>query len=113
VPHVAPPLASREQSHRRATLVAIGALLLLSTSPVFGHHLPLRAEDVLAGMDHLGALCVTALHLLFTPVHRVFHVIIVAGVLYAVWDRTAAWRRARRCRRSSISSPRAGSTPTS
>ena len=88
-------LALREQSHRRTTLLAIVSLLLLGTSPVFGHHLPLNADAVLAGIDHVGALCVTALHLLLAPVHRAFHVIIVAGLLYAMWDRWQAWRLVR------------------
>ncbi|MEJ7810248.1 MAG: M56 family metallopeptidase [Gemmatimonadaceae bacterium] len=89
-------LALREQSHRRATLLAIGALLLLSTGPVFGHHLPFGTAALFAGVDHLGALCLTALHLLLAPVHRGFHVVIVAGLVYAVWNRFRAWRIVRR-----------------
>ena len=89
-------LATREQTHRRVTLVAIAGLLLLSTSPVFGHHVSGFGESALAGLDHLGALCLTALHLLLEPVHRIFHFVIVAGVLYATWDRVRAWQLARR-----------------
>lgn len=85
----------REQSHRRLTLVAIGGLPLLSMSPVFVHHLPFDAESLLRGVDHIGVLCVTALHLLLAPVHYAFHIVIVAGLLYAVWDRARAWRMAR------------------
>lgn len=88
-------LANRERAHQRATLVAIGGLLFLATSPVFAHHLSFGLDSYLAGLDHLGALCVTALHLLFAPVHRVFHVLLVAGVLYAAWDRYRGWRRLR------------------
>lgn len=33
------PLRARETAHRRGVLVAIGALLVFSVSPVFGHHL--------------------------------------------------------------------------
>ena len=90
--HLAGTLTLREQSHRRATLLAIGALLLLGTSPVFGHHLPLDAGRLLAGVDHLGALCLTALHLLLAPVHRGLHIAIVGGILYAAWNRYRAWR---------------------
>ena len=90
--HVTATLALREQSHRRGTLLAIGALLLLSTSPVFGHHLPLNIDALLAGIDHVGALCVTALHILLAPVHNVFHAIMIGGLLYAVGDRLRAWR---------------------
>lgn len=88
-------LAIRERAHRRATLVAIGGLLFLATSPVFAHHLSFGLDSYLAGLDHLGALCVTALHLLFAPVHRAFHVLLVAGILYAAWDRYRAWRKFR------------------
>jgi Zn-dependent protease with chaperone function len=93
---VAATLALREQSHRRFTLLAIGGLLLLSTSPVFGHHLPLAAHELLAGVDHVAGLCITALHLLLEPVHYLFHVVIVVGLLYALWDRVRAWRATRR-----------------
>lgn len=88
-------LLGRERSHRRMTLVAITGLLLLSTSPVFAHHFTLGLDSYLAGLDHLGALCITALHLLFAPVHRVFHLLLVGGVAYAIWDRYRAWRKLR------------------
>lgn len=88
-------LARHEQLHRRVTLLSIAALLLLGTSPVFAHHLPVAVDELLAGVDHVGTICVTALHLLFAPVHRGFHIVIVAGLAYAAWDRVRAWRRAR------------------
>lgn len=85
-------LAAREEAHRRLTLVAIGLLIVLSTSPVYVHHVFAFSDaTLLAGLDHVGALCVTALHLLFLPVHRVFHIVILAGGLYAAWDRLRAW----------------------
>lgn len=88
-------LLARERSHRRATLFAIGGLLLLGTSPVFAHHFSFGLDVYLSGLDHLGALCVTALHLMFAPVHRAFHVLLVAGLIYAGWDRYRAWRKLR------------------
>ncbi len=93
---VAATLALREQSHRRLTLLAIGGLLLLSTSPVFGHHLPVAVDGLLAGVDHIGRLCMTALHLLLAPVHHLYHILIVAGLVYALWDRVHAWQATRR-----------------
>lgn len=84
-------LTLREQSHRRATLVAIAALLLLSTTGVFGHHLPVDTERLLGGVDHIGALCLTAVHLLLAPVHRGIHIAIVIGLFYAAWNRYRAW----------------------
>lgn len=90
-------LTLREQSHRRATLLGIGALILLSTSPVVGHHLlPFETDQWLAGVDHFGALCLTALHLLFAPVHPAVHAALAGGLLYAGWDRYRAWRLVRR-----------------
>ena len=91
--YLAETLTLREQSHRRATLVGIGALLLLATSPVFGHHvLAYEHEQLLAGVDHIGTLCLTALHLLLAPVHRALHIAFVAGLAYAGWNRFQAWR---------------------
>ena len=87
--------SSREDSHRRATLLAICSLLILGTGPVYGHHVPgLGTGEILSGIDHIGALCVTALHMLLLPVHWFFHLLIVGGVLYALWDRQRAWRSA-------------------
>lgn len=88
--------AVREHVRHRVTLVAIGLLLILGTSPVYAHHLfSLGGAQLLAGIDHLGALCLTAVHLLLQPVHRIFHFVILAGVAYAVWDRLRAWRSLR------------------
>lgn len=89
-------IAFREQAHRRLTLIGIAGLLLLSTSPVFGHHLPIVAASVFSGVDHIGALCLVALHELLSPVHELFHIVILAGVAYAAWDRVRAWRGLRR-----------------
>ena len=86
-------LTRREQSHRRAAVLGIAVLLVLSTSPVFGHHLIGSASTVLDGRDHLWSICLVALHLLLAPVHGLFHVLLLGGVAYAVWDRARAWRR--------------------
>ncbi|MEW5919084.1 MAG: M56 family metallopeptidase, partial [Gemmatimonadota bacterium] len=91
-----PTLASREHARRRNTLVAIGLLIVLGTSPVYAHHVfSLGGASLLAGLDHLGVLCMTALHLLLLPLHRLMHLVIVAGITYAVWDRVRAWRALR------------------
>lgn len=86
-------LRLQEQAHRRATLLGICTLLLLGTSPVVAHHLlPFDTSDLLAGVDHLGALCLTALHLLFAPVHPAVHIALGCGIVYAAWDRYRALR---------------------
>ena len=87
-------VATREQARRRVLLVSIGALTVLSTSPVFGHHLARGADQAfLQGTDHVGELCLVALHVLLAPVHGVFHVLLLVGLAYAAWDRLRAWRR--------------------
>ena len=93
----APLVTPTAQSRRRATLVAISALLLLSTTPVFGHHLPMDTTALLAGVDHLGTLCLSALHILLAPVHWGFHLAILGGLGYASWNRYRAWTLVRRC----------------
>jgi hypothetical protein len=61
-------------------------------SPLFGHHLPLGFDETLLGRDHLWALCLIALHKVLGPVHTGFHVLFIAGLAYAGWDRFRAWR---------------------
>ena len=89
------PLVTREQRHRQWLLLSIGGLLVLSTAPVFGHHLTLPA-GWWPVMDHIGALCFSALELLLSPVHDGFHVVVVSGVLYAIFDRVRAARLQRK-----------------
>lgn len=88
-------LIKRERSRRRATRGAIATLLVLGTAPVIAHHVAGGEINLLAGLDHVGALCLTALHLLLAPVHSGFHVLLLAGAGYALWDRLRAWRRTR------------------
>lgn len=102
-------LITREQAHRRATLLGIGLLIFFVMSPLFGHHLLPGTEVLLAGKDHLAALCMVALHALLAPVHGFFHLLFVVGVLYALWDRFRAWRDARRVLATlEVSSPEPG-----
>lgn len=93
--HLAAALIRRERSRRRAVTGAIVALLVLGTGPVIAHHASRGGTDLLAGLDHVGALCLTALHLLLAPVHHGFHLLLLAGFGYALWDRCRALRRAR------------------
>jgi Zn-dependent protease with chaperone function len=86
----------REQARRRMLLWGIAALTFLSISPVVGHHLAARADEtLLQGTDMIGALCLIALHMLMAPLHEIFHVALVGGLAYAIWDRLRAWRRMR------------------
>src|SRR5918992_901542 len=88
-------VAAREQSHRRAVLIGIAALIVLSTAPVFGHHIAVGADSMLAGRDHLGALCLIALHYLLAPVHGVFHLVVLGGIVLAAAERARGWYRVR------------------
>lgn len=94
--YLARPVAAREERRRRVLLLGIGALILLSTTPVFGHHLARGGEALLQGTDRLGDLCLVALHIVLAPVHEFFHLLLAAGLVYAAWDRSRAWRRMRR-----------------
>lgn len=86
--------AGRDRRHRRSVLLGIAALLILSTSPVYGHHLDGGAAAFLAGKDHIWFICLIAVRELLAPVHETFHVLFVVGVAYAAWDRVRAWRHA-------------------
>lgn len=94
--YLARPVAAREQARRRTLLLGIAVLIVLSTSPVFGHHLVRGGESLLRGTDRIGELCLVALHVLLAPVHEAFHLLLVAGVVYAAWDRLRAWRHLHR-----------------
>lgn len=76
-------------------LLLLGAVILLSMSPVFGHHIAERLDAQIIGSDHFGALCLVALHTLLQPVHIGFHLLLVGGLLYACWDRWRAWSSVR------------------
>jgi Zn-dependent protease with chaperone function len=94
--HRSTALVTREEAHRRWLLLGIGALLVLSMSPVFGHHFARGLEHGLRGQDHLGPICLIALHEMLAPVHSLFHALIVGGLLYATYDRVRAVLRVRR-----------------
>ena len=98
--HLAATVSAREQARRRTLLLGVGTLIVFSTSPVFGHHLAARADVMLAGHDHIGNVCLIALHYLLAPVHQAFHALLLAGLAYALWDRVRAWSRLSRALRA-------------
>lgn len=95
-PFLRPSARASEHRHRTTLLLGISALLLLSLTPVVGQHVFFAAHAPLTGIDHIGAICLVALHLLLEPVHEALHALLAVGVGYAVWDRGRAWLRARR-----------------
>ena len=87
--------ARRERTHRRAIVLGLAALIVFSMLPVFGHHLAGRADALLVGRDHLGAICLVALHMLLAPVHGGFHFLLFIGVTFALFMRARAAMRLR------------------
>lgn len=86
----------REQRRRRVLVLGIAGLILLAFTPVLGHHAFTATSASLAGVDHIGQLCLIALHEIVEPVHDLAHLLLAAGVAWATWDRARAWRRVRR-----------------
>ena len=110
-PAVLPPLVRREQRHRRRVLLSLAVLLVLSISPVVGHHLIGAVPWISASQQHLGVLCLVALHHLLAPVHTVFHTLLYAGLAFAAFDRLrAAQRHAHIMRALPLETPLAGGT---
>ncbi len=98
-------LRAREQTRRRAILVGIGTLIVLGTSPVFGHHVLSGTVPALIGRDHIAGICLIALHQLLAPVHLGFHIVLALGLSYAIVDRVKAAVAARRTLRALDSRP--------
>lgn len=88
--------ARRERAHRRAIVLGLAVLIVFSMVPVFGHHLARRADALLIGRDHVGAVCLVALHMLLAPVHGGFHLLLIVGLAFALFSRARAVMRLRR-----------------
>lgn len=105
---ISTPLVRREERHRRRLLLALAALLVLSISPVVGHHLIGTVRWLPASQEHLGIFCLVALHHLLAPVHGAFHLLLLTGLAYALVDRgRAAWRQSSIVRVLAVEVPRA------
>ncbi len=99
------PLVDRERRRRRHLLLGLAALLVLSISPVFGHHLVGAATWLPASLEHLGPFCMIALHHLLAPVHGAFHLLLLAGLVFAFLERSrAVWRHTRTMRSLTVRS---------
>lgn len=84
------------EARRRQTLVwGTVALAALSVAPVFAHHLERGSESALGGTNTLGDVCLVALHQMLAPVHTLFHLVLLAGLIYAIYDRVVYARRTR------------------
>ncbi|MEX2284130.1 MAG: M48 family metalloprotease, partial [Gemmatimonadota bacterium] len=80
---------------RELPLLVLFGLIVVAIMVLGAHHvtdLPFLAFGV---RDHLGALCLIAVHELLRPVHYGFHALLIAGFAFAVWDRVRAFRHSR------------------
>lgn len=89
-------VAAREARRRRTLVWGTVALTALSVAPVFAHHLEHGTESALGSTSHIGEVCLVALHQMLAPVHTLFHVVLLVGLVYAIYDRATYGRRARR-----------------
>ena len=89
---IAPTVLERESARRRLLLLSVALLILLSTTPILGHHVVASAGSLVANRDHLLGLCVVALQSLLSPIHGGFHLLLLAGLIYAGADRIRAGR---------------------
>lgn len=80
----------REQVRRRWLLIALALLVILSTSPVVGHHIVGAVDWLPPALEHVGSLCMVSLHLLLAPVHSAFHWLLGIGLAVAIADRARA-----------------------
>ena len=93
-------LRAREQQRRRAILLGIGTLIVLGTSPVFGHHVLSGTVPILIARDHIAGICLIALHELLAPVHLGIHIILSVGLVFALLERGWVALAARRTLRA-------------
>lgn len=97
----------RENARRRLLLLSVALLILLSTAPILGHHIVSGAGSLAPNRDHLFGLCVVALQSLLSPVHEGFHLLLLAGLVYAGLDRIRAGRELK-CVLGSLQASRPG-----
>lgn len=75
-----------ERRYQRLLIIGLASILVLSLVPVIGTHLLGAAERPLSGSDHIGALCLIALHELLSPAHHLLHLLVAAGFVWAIGE---------------------------
>jgi Zn-dependent protease with chaperone function len=85
-----------EQRYQRVLVLALATILVLSLAPIVGTHVLGVADRPLSGSDHIGALCLIALHELLAPAHRVLHLLVGGGFAWALWELARNTLRTRR-----------------
>lgn len=85
------------EARRHSTLLwGTVALAALSVAPVFAHHLERASDSAPGSTNQIGEVCLVALHQMLAPVHTLFHLVLLAGLIYAACDRIVHARRTRR-----------------
>lgn len=85
----------REGARRRLLLLSVAVLIALGTAPILGHHVVSGGGSLTLGGDHFFGLCLVALRSLLSPVHETSHLVLLAGLMYAMKDRLEAGRELR------------------
>ncbi|MGV3707501.1 MAG: M56 family metallopeptidase [Gemmatimonas sp.] len=68
-------------------------VLLLSITPVVGHHILRSVPWLSADQEHWAVVCLVALHQLLAPIHQVAHWLLYAGLTFAIVERGRALLR--------------------
>lgn len=95
-PWLRPGTVVGERRYQRLLVIGMSAILMLSLVPVVGTHLLGVAERPLSGSDHIGALCLIALHELLSPAHHLLHLLVAVGFAWALFEITQKTLRTRR-----------------
>ncbi len=88
-------VATGETRRRRTLISATVALSALSVAPVFAHHLERGRESAIGSGSYIGEICLVAIHQMLAPIHTLFHVVLLIGLMYAIYDRVIYGRRTR------------------
>ena len=88
-------VAALETRRRRTLIWATVGLSALSVAPVFAHHLDRGKESAIGSGSHIGEICLVAIHQTLAPIHTLFHVALLIGLVYAIYDRVICGRRTR------------------
>ena len=81
-----------EGARWRVLLIWIAMLIGLGTAPIVGHHIVSGGGSLTLSGDHLFGLCLVALQSMLSPVHETFHLVLFAGLIFAMKDRMDAGR---------------------
>ena len=82
-----------ERRHRRLLIGGLALLAVFAFGPLLSGWLSIATSSWLGAYEHLGNLCLAALHVILSPIRGTFHVVLAIGLIYASFERGRAWRR--------------------